>query len=250
MKNLCKIGAQNFIHKRGNMKYVLDPKQARGADDSFTLIPHSGLYIGKITQAKQVFSNLKTEGVEFTFECPKGSATSTLWTAKRDGTLTFGHSLVSALMTCLRKKTAIPVEMMVKEYDQAERKMVEKQGVVYPDLCGDIAIIFQLEEYLKRNGDIGKQANIKHFFDAESFLSSSEILDKKIEASRIHSLKDKYQDILLPLSAPSLGGAPSYAPTPQNYGTPTPQNYGATQTQNNFGANENSIDIHDDEIPF
>lgn len=220
------------------MKYSLDPQKARGADDVYSLIPHGGLFVGKITQAKQVFSSSKTEGVEFTFECPSGNATSTLWTVK-NGNTTFGHDLVLALMTCLRKKQVVPVEMTVKEYDQAQGKKVDKQGIVYPDLCGDIAIIFQIEEYVKQNGDIGKRANIKHFFDAESLLSASEILDKVAEPTRIYSLKDRYKDILLPASQPTAGGAPTYGSATQNYGQPHSQNNGTPP-----------IDINDDEIPF
>lgn len=225
------------------MKYTLDVSKAREADEAFFLIPHSGLYVGKITQAKQVFSSSKTEGVEFIFECDAGKATSTLWTVKQNGDLTFGYNLILALMTCLRKKQTIPVEMMVKEYDSTQKKTIEKQGVVYPDLCGDIAIIFQIEEYLKRNGDIGKQANIKHFFDAQSLLSASEILDKAIEPTRVNTLRDKYKDVLLPYeNQPSSAVAPSYASTNQNYGQ--------TRTQSNFGDNVLDVVIDDDEIPF
>ncbi|NCD11013.1 MAG: hypothetical protein EOL93_00550 [Epsilonproteobacteria bacterium] len=226
------------------MKYVLDGAKAREADESYSLIPHSGLYVGKITQAKQVFSSSKTEGIEFTFECSLGKAVSTIWTAKQNGDLTFGYNLVLALMTCLRKKQIIPVEMMVKEYDLTQRKTIEKQGIVYPDLCGDVAIIFQIEEYLKRNGDIGKQANIKHFFDAESLLSASEILDQIVEPIKVHQLKERYKDVLLPLTQEQTNAvAPSYASTQGGYGH-------NTQTQSKYGDNAVDIVIDDDEIPF
>ncbi len=222
------------------MKYNLDPQKARSADDAYSLIPHSGLFVGRITQAKQVFSSSKTEGVEFTFECPLGNATSTLWTVKQGNTI-FGYDLVLALMTCLRKKQAIPVEMTVKEYDQAQGKKIDKQGIVYPDLCGDIAIIFQREEYVKQNGDIGNRANIKHFFDAVSLLSASEILDKATEPTRVYSLQDRYKDISVPVSN---SGAQAYGYAP------TAQSYGQSQSHNGYGTGTPPIDISEDEIPF
>lgn len=222
------------------MTYKLDPKKAREADDALSQLQTSGLYVGKITQAKRVYSNSNTEGIDFTFEAPEGKANATIWTAKSNGDLIFGYNLVIALMTCLKVKNVTPVEAKIKEYDSQQGKSVEKKGVIYPDLCGEVAIIFQIEEYVNQGGDTKKRANIKHFFSANTFQTASEILDQ-VEAVRVHSLKDKYKDLLLDKQPTT-----QMPDTARSYGTPSPQNFGTNKT----GVGMPEIDIDDDEIPF
>lgn len=217
------------------MQFRLDPKLARQADENKMPIQESGLYIGKITQAKKVIAGSGTVGVEFSFECPKGSAKASLYTEKANGDPVFGANLVASLMTCLRVKVADEVTAEVDEYDVTVQGFVKKQATIFPDLTGEVAVIYQLEEYVKRDGSVGKRANIKHFLDSETLASAEEILDKA-PAKRFNQLQTAYQDIKLPaqIEASEVSySAPSQTSRPEPSVTVIPQ-----------------VEITEDDIPF
>ncbi len=215
------------------MEIKLDPKKAREADSVYMQIPASGLYDGKITQAKEVTSEKGTTGVEFEFECSAGNATSTLWTIGADGEPLMGLNLLYALMTCLKVKAVKSVGAQVKEYSPEAKERVFVERNVFPDLCGEVAIILQKEEYVKRNGEIGARLNIKHFLATKTYHTAGEILDKA-EPVRWTELSSKYKDIVLTTN--------TQGSTEQNYGTPP--------STKPHVPKQPLVEVDDDEIPF
>jgi hypothetical protein len=213
------------------MEFKLDPKMAKNADDVIIPIPKTGLYKGRITQAKEVMASSGTRGIKFTFECPQGTAEMPVWTIDSNGNQVFGLNLVYALMTCLKVKAIKSVPKEVDEYDFDLRQVVKKTAEVFPDLCGNVAVIIQKEEFINRNGEIRERFNIRHFLNYETLQTASEILEER-EASRYKDLVDKYKDKKLDSAPPQT----SFQAAQQTYSAPK--------------IPEPIVEVDEDEIPF
>lgn len=162
--------------------YELNTDSARKADQGGQMINELGKYVGTFTQAEDVTAKSGTKGVALTFESNGQKARLSLYTKKSDGTTIMGFDTLMAIMTCLKLRSIKPTPGIVKSWDNDQKKEVEKQATVFPDLCGKpIGLLLETEDYLKQDGSLSQHPRIviKSVFQADTELTASEILDRK-----------------------------------------------------------------------
>lgn len=162
--------------------YELNTDSARKADQSSQMISEVGKYVGTFTQAEDITAQSGTKGVSLTFESNGQKARLSLYTKKTDGTTIMGYDTLMAIMICLKLRSIKPSTGIVKSWDNTQRKEVEKQSTVFPDLCGKpIGLLLETEDYLKQDGTLPANPRIviKSVFQADTDLTASEILDRK-----------------------------------------------------------------------
>jgi hypothetical protein len=170
--------------------YALDPNAARQADERSGRITDTGKYVGIFTRAEDVTSAKGTRGIDFTFETPERlSANFTLWTMKAHGEPLFGFKQLQALMACLRIKSITPSHAIVKKWDRETNSVQDFDAEVFKDLMNkQVGILFETEDYLKKDGSIGTKVVPAAFFEASSGLMAGEILDKKVEPTQLSKM--------------------------------------------------------------
>lgn len=167
--------------------YSLNTTAARQADQRSERITEIGKYIGVFTRAEDVESTKGTRGIDFAFQTDaKQTANFTLWTLNADGKELFGYKQLQALMTCLRVKQLETTTAVVKKWDRVANQVLEVQAEVFEDLMDrPIGILFETEEYEKNGGGTGVKVVPVAFFDADTELMASEILDKKVQPAQL-----------------------------------------------------------------
>lgn len=209
--------------------YSLNPIAARQAEQHSPRITQPGKYKGVFTSAEEVTSaNTGTRGITFTFETEdKQTAHFSLWTLSAKGEEFYGHRQLNALMVCLRLKNITPTRGMIRKWDSLARSIIDMSAQVFTDLMNKkIGVLFDTEEYEKQDGQIGIKVVPAGFFDAESHLIASEILDCKVQPQRLAQLTEKLKHRPLKKS---------------NHQPSSSEPYGTTSSQ---------FDDMDDDIPF
>jgi hypothetical protein len=167
--------------------YALNPQAARQAEQRSERITEIGKYVGQFTRAEDIESSKGTRGIDFAFvTADKQTANFTLWTFNSAEKELFGFKQLQALMTCLRVKNIDTTERVVKKWDSESQQVEEFDADVFLDLMDKpIGILFETEDYQKRDGSIGTKVVPAAFFEASSELMASEILDKKAAAHQL-----------------------------------------------------------------
>ncbi|MCG1018594.1 MULTISPECIES: hypothetical protein [Burkholderiaceae] len=170
--------------------YALDTNVARQADERIVRITDIGKYVGIFTRAEDVTSAKGTCGIDFAFETPERlSANFTLWTMKAQGEPLFGFKQLQALMACLHIKSITPSHATVKKWGRETNSVQEFDTEVFKDLMNkQVGILFETEDYLKKDGSIGTKVVPAAFFEASSGLMAGEILDKKVEPTQLSKM--------------------------------------------------------------
>lgn len=169
--------------------YDYDEKAAVHADDAASRIAESGPYIGSFTKAFAIQAQSGAQGISFEFNSPgQGTSEFSLYTVSKDGAPIFGGNMVNAIMFLLgvKKLTSEPGTVTVWE-DGAK---VEKEGEVFPQLCGKpIGIVLQKELYTKGNGARdGVRFGLYGMYQPETKLMMSEIKEKKTTPAKLDRL--------------------------------------------------------------
>ena len=161
--------------------YTLDPKSARQADTNGAGIKELGKYVGEFTQAKDIVSKKTgTKGIEFIFKSNAGQkANLSIYTQSSSGERYQGYDALMAIMTCMGLRTIEPKIGKALRYDFDTRKEVSEECSIFPDLCKQIGILLETEDYLKQDGTTGTRMVLKNVFQPGTELTASEILDKK-----------------------------------------------------------------------
>lgn len=212
--------------------YTLNPEDARKADQRGGVINETGKYIGKFTRAEDIKASSGTKGIDFSFVSNSGQkARFALYTVKSDGArISIGHGFVMALMTCLKVREIKPQIMLVKKWDADANAEIDAQAPCFADLMGKpIGVLLEAEEYEKRDHTTGTRMVLAGVFQADTELTASEILDKKIQPEQLSKIVMTLRD--RPLRAKKASGAP-HAPTGGTGRPPT------------------GFDDMDDDIPF
>jgi hypothetical protein len=161
--------------------FNLDPSAARAADNKSSFIDDAGKYIGSFTRAEWMEKeSTGSTGIGLTFKNNEGAEgqfyinLSYQHGTKNDG----GHSLLNALMACLKLRTvAAPQKITVEKWnsDTKQRDKVDVYG--FPELMGKpIGLLLQME--IEKNSDSGNpRPTIYMPFSSESEKTASEILD-------------------------------------------------------------------------
>lgn len=162
--------------------YTLDTNQARKADAVGGMISEIGQYPGAIELAYSVKAQTGAKGVGIVFKSSIGEkAKFTLYTHNRDGGKIMGFDQLMALMTVVKVRDIKPVRAMIKEWDSEQRKEVDVEVDVFPELqAKPLQILFQTEEYEAKDKSIKTKVAPRYFLSIDGF-SASEILDKKTE---------------------------------------------------------------------
>ncbi|KAG0186340.1 hypothetical protein DFQ28_008028 [Apophysomyces sp. BC1034] len=170
--------------------YSLDTNAARQADERNGRITEIGKYAGIFTRSEDVTSSKGTRGVDFAFETPERlSANFTLWTMNAKGEPLFGFKQLQALMACLRIKSTTPTRAIVKKWDRETSSIQEFDAEVFKELMDKkVGILFETEDYLKKDGSIGTKVVPAAFFEASSGLMAGEILDRKVEPVQLSKM--------------------------------------------------------------
>jgi len=190
------------------MKYQLNPKLAKEADNPGAYLAEAGSYIGRFTRAEKLVSSKSgAHGVGFTFETGNGqSCRFDLWTMNADESQSY-YSLrhLNAIMTCLRVKEIDPQPGPIERWNPQTRQRDKVTGYVYPQLMDKpIGVVLQRVEYDKfENGYPSGQTAFKlelyGAYRAEDGFTASEILEKATQPQKLEKLiAAAMKDKLLP----------------------------------------------------
>lgn len=167
--------------------YTLDTGAAKEADSFSSYITEVGKYVGTIIQAYSIESSKKTKGIVIEFESDsKQIANFNLWIEKETGEKVYGYKQLMALMACLKLRNLDTKSGNFEAYDANEKKRVNKAGLIFPDLMNKkIGLLIETEEYQKNNGDIGIKPIIKAFFQHDTELMATEILNQQTKPEQL-----------------------------------------------------------------
>lgn len=159
------------------MSFKLDMASAAQSDKP-AVVTQAGAYTGTITQAWSEQSEGGAVALKMDFKRDDGAEAKglTIWhTAKSGDKIESGHSKIMALMYCMRVRDAQKKQGKIKKYDFEQRKVVDINADIYPDLIHKkIGIAVDAEEYN------GKPKLVFSFaFDAETKLTAAEAINKK-----------------------------------------------------------------------
>ena len=194
--------------------YKLDKSAALAADAGGATIKEMGKYVGEITQARELISPRSgAQGIGFAFKSTSGQkANLDIYTMSQSGDHYQGYDLVNAMMTCMGLRGVAPVHGVATKYDFDQRKDVEIECNIFPDLCKPIGVLLETEDYVKNNGSTATRIVLKGVFQASTELTATEIWDRKTEPlmlpRMVAALKHK------PLKADQV--APPSAPAPSD----------------------------------
>ncbi len=195
--------------------YSLNPIAARQAEQHSPRITQPGEYIGVFTCAQDVISRRGARGIEFTFETKdQQQANFSLWILSADGREIYGHRQLNSLMVCLHLENIKPTPGMIKKWDENRRSKIDVPAPVFKDLMDkEIGVLFDTEEYEKRDGTVGINVVPAGFFDAKSDLMASEILDHKVQPQRLARVIEKLKHRPLKKSNHQPSSSEPYATT-------------------------------------
>ncbi|SDV49242.1 hypothetical protein [Chitinasiproducens palmae] len=170
--------------------YALNTTAARQAEQRGGRVTEIGKYLGRFSRAEDMTSQKGTRGIDFQFEThDKQSAYFTIWTINAEGKELYGFKHLQALMTCLGLRNIKPGQQIVKKYDRDAEEMQDVMANVFPDLMDrDIGILFETEDYEKKDGTVGTRVVPAFFFQADTELVASEILDRRTQPLKLAGL--------------------------------------------------------------
>lgn len=164
------------------MSLSFNAEQARKADRPSSIIRETGKYVGVITRAEKLLSRNNVQGVGLSFKSDDGGTASYLdvYTVKADGTPLWGANLIQSLLGCLKLRTVEEGEITFDKWDREVGEMVKAKAPGYPVLMGKrIGFVLQkeLQSHHQHGGDV-ERLNLVRVFQAETGLTSTEILDR------------------------------------------------------------------------
>jgi len=187
--------------------YALNTDAARAGDSRSSFIDATGKYVGKFTKAEDIVANSGTRGIAFDFVSNDGQkARFALYTIKADGSQIYGFKQLMTILTVLKLRgIPAPVPMEAKVWDRDAGQEVTRAVPQFADLVGkEIGVLFEMEEYEKRDGTTAWRPNFAGAFQAQSELTATEVLDQKVQplqlAKMVAGLKDR------PLKVKPAGG--------------------------------------------
>ena len=155
---------------------------ARKADAGGGAIKEMGKYVGAFTQAKNVTTKRGGKGIEFVFKTNAGQTSKfAIYTVSATGEQYQGYEALMAIMACMGLRSIKPVDGIALKYDFDQRKEVQEECSIFPDLCKPIGVLLETEDYEKQNGEVATRMVLKNVFQAGTELTASEILDRKTE---------------------------------------------------------------------
>ena len=155
---------------------------ARKADAGGGAIKEMGKYVGAFTQAKNVTTKKGGRGIEFIFKADNGqTAKFAIYTQSATGEQYQGYEALMAIMACMGLRSIKPVDGIALKYDFDQRKDVEEEASIFPDLCKPMGVLLETEDYEKQNGNVATRMVLKNVFRAADELTASEILDRKTQ---------------------------------------------------------------------
>ena len=158
------------------------PQAARKADAGGGAIKEMGKYVGAFTQAKNVTTKKGGRGIEFIFKADNGqTAKFAIYTQSATGEQYQGYEALMAIMACMGLRSIKPVDGIALKYDFDQRKDVEEEASIFPDLCKPMGVLLETEDYEKQNGNVATRMVLKNVFRAADELTASEILDRKTQ---------------------------------------------------------------------
>jgi hypothetical protein len=197
------------------MSYTLNTAAAREGDTQNLRITETGAYVGAFTKAEKITSTKGTTGIEFSFVSREKQSADflTLWTVNKDGEQIYGFKQLMALMTCMRVKDVSEKQGTVEKFENGQK--VKVAATIHPELMGKpIGVLLQKEEYEKNNGQIGHKFNLAGFFDPQTRMTATEILDKAGSADKLDKMIAALKDKPLQKRAAANYGAPAGEPAP------------------------------------
>lgn len=199
-------------------EYSFDQNAASEADKVSSRIDETGMYKGVLKNAVAVISSNKgTHGVELDFESSDGNTTIMLWTKSAEGEPYRGFNQVQAIMAILGLRGLKSVAGKRRRYDFDEKKEVEEDAEVFPELL-EKPLIFALQKHWQ-TAESGKDFyNMELFaiFHPETRLTSTEMKERKNtpakfeKISRTLKTKDGRKKKGAEPGQPAMGGDGGY----------------------------------------
>lgn len=144
-------------------------------------ISETGKYIGRFTQAYELISEKTgSKALHLDFISDSGESCSIdiwHWSAKSQSSMSFSLEFIDSLMACMGL-TEIPEKVgQYEKYNFDLQANETVRGTVYPALLGGkIGVVFQMQEYEKKDGSVGQNAVAVKFFNAKTGQSGKETL--------------------------------------------------------------------------
>lgn len=206
--------------------YTLDAQAARHADTAGATIKEIGKYVGEFTQAQDIKTKKGGRGVAFVFKSASGQkANLAIYTTSAAGEHYQGYDTLMAIMTCMQLRGIKPAPGKVTKWDYDNKKEVQEDGTLFPDLHKPIGVLLETEDYEKQDGSVGTCMVLKNVFQASTELTASEILDKKTQpvalAKMVEGLRHRQLKGARPAAVPrgddGTGGPPAGHPASSGF---------------------------------
>ena len=195
---------------------------ARKSDAGGGAIKEMGKYVGAFTQAKNVTTKRGGKGIEFVFKSNAGQTSKfAIYTQSATGEQYQGYEALMAIMACMGLRSIKPVDGVATKYDFDQRKDVEEEASIFPELCKPIGVLLEAEDYEKQNGDVATRMVLKNVFRAADELTASEILDRKTEPLQLARMVEglRHRPLKTQPAAPQYQSQPTRtAPEPAGSG--------------------------------
>lgn len=228
------------------LQFTLDAKAAIAAESKSSVITETGAYYCTIKQA--IVSKTKNGAVEVAFEFNTESrciARARVYPQNSDGSVNeYGVNVIQAMMVCLRIRTLNTDTAIVEVLDRDAGRTVKAQADVLPVAGRKIGVVLQ-KVIGEHNGKPTAKTEIYAFFEYDSNLTASEILNKKDKPEALARLLSIVKD---KIDKPKVAPVKQYSASGDDWATPAPQRNEYADAKSGRAAPPTAA--FDDDIPF
>jgi len=180
-------------------------------------IETSGVYVGRLTLARERIASTGTKGIEFNFESEDGrvARNMTLWIERANGErIDYFFGLLSSLMVCLGLDRVETSSSLVEEWNPESGRREAVQREVFADLADKpLGIVLQREESTWE-GQPRVQMKPVGFFDPSDRSMAGEILDGSRSGKGLAKLESSLKERVVRQPAAPVDDFSSPPPRP------------------------------------
>lgn len=228
------------------LQFTLDAKAAIAAESKSSVITETGAYYCTIKQAVVSKTPKGATEVAFEFNTDSGGiARARVYPQKSDGSVNeSGANVVQAMMACLRMRTLNTETAIIEVFDRDAGRTIKAQADILPVSGRKIGVVLQ-KVIGEHNGKPTAKTEIYAFFEHDSNLTASEILNKKDKPEALHRLLSSVKD---KIEKPKVAQAKQYNASGDDWAAPAPQRNEYADAKSGRAAPPTAA--FDDDIPF
>lgn len=226
------------------LQFTLDAKAAIAAESKSSVITETGAYYCTIKHAIVSKTAKGATEVAFEFNAESGGiARARVYPKKADGSVNeSGANVIQAMMACLRMRTLNTETEIVEVFDREAGRSVKAKADILPVAGRKIGVVLQkvIGEY---EGKQTAKTEIYAFFEHESNLTASEILNKKDKPEALERLLSTVKD---KTEKPRTAPVKQYGASGDDWAAPQRNEYADAKS----GRSAPPTSAFDDDIPF